>query len=575
MLVFARSMKSNWKIKENSKTNILKGFGVVTSSILYGRGISSKSDADRYFNPEYSKNINDPELLDGMKEAVERVMLSRKNKEKVCVFGDYDADGVTSTAMLLDFFNQVGINCFEYIPDRNREGYGMNEKAIKYIEEQGANLIVTVDCGISNFKEVEFAKAQKIDVIVIDHHHVPEQIPAAVAVVNPKKGNDDYPERELAGVGVAFKLISAIAKKVEGYDQEQLKWFLDLVAIGTIADCVPLLGENRVLTKYGLVVLGKTKRVGLRQLFHVGRIDINEYTPPTSQQIGFQVAPRINAAGRMDHASIALNLLVCRKTEEAKARLLALELEEKNKYRQKVTQEITREVDLKMAQKKEKPPIIIESSEFWDLGVIGLAAGKVTEKYGRPTILFQEREDLFKGSGRSIEGINMIKIIEKQKDILNRFGGHAQALGLEVSKKNLGKLKSNLYEEFKKEVAKISDPKILIDCEIGFAEINSKLLSEISMMEPFGQGNKKPIFLSRRVVVEDHRIIGNGEKHLKLWLSDSSQTSLVLEAIGFGMAGELGFLRKGDKLNILYNLENDEWNGFRKIQGVLVDVEKL
>ena len=169
----------------------------------------------------------------------------------------------------------------------------------------------------------------------------------------------------------------------------------------------------------------------------------------------------------------------------------------------------------------------------------------------------------------------MIKIIEKQKDILNRFGGHAQALGLEVSKKNLGKLKSNLYEEFKKEVAKISDPKILIDCEIGFAEINSKLLSEISMMEPFGQGNKKPIFLSRRVVVEDHRIIGNGEKHLKLWLSDSSQTSLVLEAIGFGMAGELGFLRKGDKLNILYNLENDEWNGFRKIQGVLVDVEKL
>ena len=402
-------MKNNWKLstliqdQENNSDRIFPHLEQIVEHILRARGIDSEVSMRQFFSPDYEGDLCDPFLMGDMEKAVQRMLKALEQKQRVCVFGDYDADGVTSSALLKDFFQQVGLENFCYIPDRNKEGYGLNRKAIDYIKEKKADLILTVDCGISNAPEVEYAKQLKIDVIVLDHHHVPKTVPAAVAVVNPQKPDDGYPHKSLAGVGVAFKFVQALASRIEDYDPRQLRWLLDLVAIGTIADCVPLLGENRTLTKYGLIVLSKTRRVGLKQLFQVGRVNISEHSLPTSHQIAFQVAPRINAAGRMDHANTAYQLLISQSDQDAAARILALELESQNQHRQKVTKLIVDEAEKRTRNKTEIPKIIVETDEHWEMGVIGLAAGKITDIFNRPAILLQKTETSFRGSGRSIK----------------------------------------------------------------------------------------------------------------------------------------------------------------------------
>ena len=561
---------TNWtEIKHSLKARVFPDLEEITEKLLLSRGIANEATRQAFFFPDYEKNLANPFLLGDMEKATKRIRKAFEKKETVCIYGDYDADGVTASVLLKSVLDQIGIKNFYYIPDRNKEGYGLNLKALDYIKNKGADLVITVDSGISSEKEVEKTKELGLEVIVTDHHHPPEKLPDALAVINPKKNGDAYPFKELAGVGVAFKLAQAIFQEFSQLEKNQLKWLLDLVALGTIADCVPLLGENRTLVKYGLIVLAKTKRVGLRQLFKVGKLAIDASCVPKSDQVAFQLAPRINAAGRMDHANTACGLLSCEEAEEASARTLALELEDQNQRRQKVTKEIMQEIENRLSQ-KEPTDLIWESSEHWEMGVLGLVAGKIADKYNRPTFVLQEKDDLIKGSGRSAGGFNLIEALEKNNQFLEKYGGHSQAAGLAIRKENESSFLLGLKKTIEEE--KISDwnKKEIVDCRIKPEEINDKLLSELAFLEPFGEGNHTPLFFSEKVEIIDKKLLGKEGKHLKLWIKKPRG---LLEAIGFGLGEKLSETQTGF-VNLLFSLEKDEWNGQKKIQLRLKDLEK-
>lgn len=566
-------MKKNWKIlnNQNDLNRELTGLEKATEIILKSRGMQTEQEVDRFFCPDFDNN-HDPFLMLDMNRAVEAVLRAQKGSKLVCIYGDYDADGVTSSVLLEKFFNSIGVKNFCYIPERNNEGYGLNKSAIEYIHSKKAELVVTVDCGISNKDEAEILKEKNIGLVVLDHHHVPQDLPDALAVVDPKRKGDRYPEENLAGVGVVFKFIQALASRMDGFDKEQLKWLLDLVAIGTIADCVPLLGENRMLAKFGLIVLAKTKNVGLRQIYQVGRLGIDENNLPGSFEVAFQIAPRINAAGRMDHANVAFELLGLDDREQARARELALELENQNQQRQKATKYIIDEIEQRLLEYEDIPKVIIESSPHWELGIVGLAAGKISDKYHRPCILLQDKGNVSKGSGRSIKQFNLIETLEKKSKLLEKYGGHSQAAGLTIKNENLNKFKKEILQEADKHLDDKLVKQIEIDCLISFSQISDKLVEEIELMEPFGTDNKEPVFYSENVEIVQQRLVGNGEKHLKLQLRDST-SDVCLDAIGFGLGKDNGDLKTGQKINIVHNISKDTWNGREKIQLKVIDLE--
>lgn len=570
-------MKNNWKLKQREALEERK-FPELEEEIeklLSDRGVLELKQKEAFLKPDYKKESLDPFLLMDMEKAVERTLLAIKNGETICVYGDYDADGVTASTLLLDFFEQIKVETVAYLPDRATEGYGINCGALDYIKEKGASLVITVDCGVSNAKEVEYAKTLGIDFVITDHHHLPEDVPQAVAVVDPKRDGDKYPNKDLAGVGVAFKFLQALVSKLEDYDEGKLKWLLDLVAIGTIADCVKLSEENRMLVKFGLLVLSKTKRTGLHHLFQVGRININEQNIPSSYDVSFQIAPRINAAGRMDHANAAQKLLLCSKFEESTARLLALEIEDKNKHRQKITAEIVDEVFAQVKSGKQEK-MIIKSSEHWNFGVVGLAAGRVADAFHRPTILFQEYiadgEKLRRASCRSIPQFNMVEALERNKDVLLKYGGHSQAAGLTLKDENF----TEFCKRMQKEMEKISDDDLVkeinIDLKISFGRISTNLVEQLSLLEPYGAGNDKPVFCCEKLRVVEARGVGNGEVHLKMQFQNGDDKKM-LDAIGFSMAKKFRKLKEGDIVDVVFNLEMNEWNGNRNPQAMIIDID--
>ena len=567
--------KIRHKIKEtNSENCSADKYHPIVLDILAKRGIVSEEEVERFFDFDYEKNMTDPVGISGMATAVERIKKAKKEKEKIAIYGDYDADGVTATAVIFETLVNLGFDeIIYYIPDRQTEGYGMNPEAIKYLKNQEVNLVITVDCGVTGKEEVELAKQLGMDVIVTDHHNAPEELPSAVAVINPKIDVSGFGENELAGVGVAFKLAQALYREFSPEKFDQLKWALDLVAVGTIADCVSLLGENRVLTKYGLLVLSKLRRVGLSELFQVGRIAIDENNVPDTQKVAFQIAPRINAAGRMDHANVAYKLLI--EKDRAAARLLALELEAKNQERQKITAEIFKEVSSMAENVFKDKKFILAKSEHWPVGVLGLVAGKIAETFRKPTGIFQIQNGMCVGSFRSISEVDIMEVLNSSKELLTRFGGHSQAAGASVAPENLEKL----YEKMNFEIEKKMEGKefrltLEIDAEVPPAEINWQLVAEIKKMEPFGMGNPEPTFLSRGFLVVEVKIVGNGTKHLKLSLRPDENSPKIFDAIGFSFGEKFSGLSVGDKIDAVYNLSEDEWNGSKKIQLKLIDLKK-
>ncbi len=561
-------------IKTEDKINIADVCKMhpVLARIMRGRGISSCEAADSFLNPDYILHMHDPFLFSRMEKVMERVKKAREKKEKVAIFGDYDADGITSTIILRETLEQLGLKCTVYIPDKKVEGYGLNKTAIEYFKKQDVTLIFTVDCGITNIEQIAYAKTAGLETIVIDHHQPQAELPDALVIINPHMKDSGYPFAQLAGVGVAFKVVQALYSRFMPENVQQTKWLLDLVAIGTIADCVPLIDENRVIAKFGLVVLSKTRRTGIRELCKVGRIDFESPEAQSdAQKVSFYIAPRINAAGRIDHANIAYELLST--NDEVISRDRALEIEGHNQKRQKVTEQIAQEVRVVAENLYKDKAMIFGIGEHFPIGVVGLVAGKITSEYNKPAIILQKGENESKGSLRSIPLINIFDALTKCSDLLLKFGGHAQAAGITIANEKLEVFHDRLLEIVEEMVDGVDiAPELLIDVMVESFEIDFDLLSGLEKMRPFGEGNPEPIMLMENLLVDEARIVGNGQKHYKLKLR-AQDSPKIFDAICWKGVEKYGTLSVGKTVDVVFTLKKDEWNGNRKLQFNVVDIK--
>ncbi len=585
-------METNWIIKPAIDKKLYDSFpeySPLILQLLHNRGLADEKNIDEFFNPDYIDHVHDPFLLKGMDKAVNRIKQALEKKEKILVYGDYDADGVTATALMIKTLKFLGAENVEvYIPDRAKEGYGLKMEVIPKIKAMGINLIITVDCGIASKKEVDFANKENIDVIITDHHWVPDQIPQALATINPKQKNDNYPFKELAGVGVAFKLAQGLLsadndKKIEDKEKNSRsfeKWLLDLVAIGTVADSVPLLGENRTLLSYGLIVLGKTKNIGLKELLNQASLKSARVNGAQKQKIGteiisFQLAPRINAAGRLDHANTSFELLNTEITKEARG--LAESLELLNSQRQKMTEKIIEEAHEKIKTKAEQK-IIFEGSPDWPVGILGLVAGKLSDEFSCPVFIFNQGEKFSAASCRSIPSFNVIESLSQCRELLEEFGGHKGAAGFKIKNSNIRTLEKQLQ---KIAADKINGedivPKLEIDAEIKTEDINWNFFREMEKMAPYGEMNPEPVFVLKKMRVMEMRAVGNGEKHLKLSLlpdEDSHKKNKKLfKAIGFNFGQWANKIKLNDMIDIVFTLSNNEWNGNSNIEFKIIDLK--
>lgn len=534
----------------------------VIGKIIVNRHVVNDEDVRIFITPTRD-DFHDPFLFTGMDIAVERIIKAINNKEKILIYGDYDVDGITSTTVLKKYLMDRGMPVDTYIPNRLHEGYGLNKNAIDIIKERNIDLIITVDCGISAIEEVDYAVSLGMDVIVTDHHEVGEKLPNALAVIDAKRKDNTYPFRSLAGVGVVFKLIQALSIKLEIKPEEYLK-YLDLVCVGTISDIVPLEGENRTIAKLGLMLIKVTRNLGLREL-----IKSSGYKEIDSNTISFGVAPRINACGRMGHEEEALKLFLAEDLESATQ--ITKELNEYNTLRQSTEKAIYEEA----VQQIEKNHLdennsIVLGGKGWHHGVIGIVSSKVTDKYYKPSILLSFEDNIAKGSGRSVPGFDLYEGLAKCEDLLEKYGGHSMAVGLTLKKENLENFKERFEQIAKEKNIKELVPIIYIDDELKLKDINMELVKSLSILEPFGEANKVPLFLIRNLKIDSIRALSEG-RHLKLTLRDEN---FVINAIGF----ELGYLaeeyRIGDRIDVVGTLEINSFNGFSSIQINMKDIRK-
>lgn len=531
------------------------------AQILINKNVTKDDEIEVFLNPKRN-NFYNPFLMPDMEKAVERIIKAIENKEKVLIYGDYDVDGITSTTVLKKFLEKLGITVDYHIPNRLKEGYGLNKEAIEEIAEKGTQLMITVDCGISGVEETEYAKLKGIDVIITDHHEPGEKLPNALAVVDAKIKTNRYPFNQLAGVGVVFKLIQALSIRLKLDEKEYLQ-YLDLVCLGTISDIVPLVDENRVIAKLGLKLVNVTKNIGLRTL-----LESAGYTVADSNTISFGIAPRVNACGRMGFADQALGLLLSENRNDALE--LATKLNEYNKERQEKEKKIFNDALELIEQDEENSPAIVLGKEGWHHGVIGIVSSKITEMFFKPSILVGFEGDGGKGSGRSIPGIDLHEALLKCGNNLEKYGGHAMAIGLSLKKENFGEFKKELNEYLGSlnigEIKQI----IKVDAVADLQSISMKTVEELKLLEPFGEENKMPVFCLKNLKIYSIRALTEG-KHLKLTLRDDN---MEIGAIGFNMGEMTNSLKIGDKVDIIGALEINEYNGYRNIQMNLKDVMK-
>lgn len=520
-------------------------------------------DVDKYINATLDR-LYDPFLMKDMDKLVDRVLLAKENNEKVIIYGDYDVDGVTSITILYSFLKELGLNVSYYLPDRMEEGYGLNKEALLNIKESGYTLVLTVDCGISAIDELEYANSIGLEICVTDHHECGPVLPNAYAVVNPKRQDCEYPFEMLAGVGVAFKVITAISIKL-GLDKESYLKYLDIVTIGTIADIVPLLDENRIITKNGIEKVRNTNNEGLKALINVAGIKNVDST-----SISFGMAPRINASGRMADASVAVQLLL--EESPMKANSLAQLLDSQNRERQAVEKKILDEVVNKIEKEKlyERKTLVV-SGKGWHQGVIGIVASKIAEKYIKPVILITYEDNMAKGSGRTPHGISLYDALEKCRDVLIQFGGHELAAGITLEKDRIDEF-SNRFEEAvssmqEKELQDIID----IDLEINQKDILGGIIKLNELLLPFGQKNSEPVYLYRNIKV-DALCTLKDDKHLKLGLKDNN---FHIDAIGFSLGNRRDELKLGDRIDVVGTLSINDFGRKKTVQIILKDFKKV
>jgi single-stranded-DNA-specific exonuclease len=532
--------------------------------VLYNRGVTDPAHVHSFLQNRWHKA--DAFDLADMRRAVDVLVRAIRRKEKIAVYGDFDADGVTATALLVQTLTALGADVIPYIPKRVDEGYGLNLQALRKLYGQGVRLVVTVDCGIRAVREVDQAR-RGLEFVITDHHSVGPELPFASAVVNPKRSDSQYPFKDLAGVGVAFKLAQALieeAKRIRMPVHIEERALLDLVAVGTVADLVPLLGENRNLVNRGLEVINEARREGIRALLRVSGIRPGD---ARAASIGFGLGPRLNAAGRLGDATLSYKLLVS--CEPAAAERLAGRLNEQNRRRKALTEQTYARAEELALASGEDTPLLFAADKTFMSGVVGLVAGRLTEAYYRPAVVVEQGSTESKGSCRSIKEFHITEALDACSDLLERHGGHAAAAGFTVRNERLDGLQERLLSIAEQ---KLSDlelvPTLSIDADVPLSEMNWATVEWLAQLEPCGYANPPALFLSRGVPVEHATVVGKEGQHLKLVLKGEGT---VLDAIGFRMGEQLPAL--GDRVDIVYHLEVNEWNGDRRLQLTVRDIE--
>lgn len=554
-----------WQISPQDKETaqkITKNSNVspILAQVLMNRGVITAPEVDAFISPKLGMLTNPYDIPD-MEKSAKRVISAKEKGERVAVYGDYDVDGVTGTAILLLTLKDLGINATYYIPHRYHEGYGLNNEAIKKLADDGIKLIVTVDCGISNVIEVEYANSLGLEVIITDHHNPPHTLPKAYAIVNPKMINVAHRARDLSGAGVAFKFAWGLYRTVGIKDSSSLMGMMDLAGLGTIADIVPLIDENRLLAIYGLKSLNNCKRIGLIKLIEA----VGKNKRITTSQVNFGIAPRINSAGRLEHASLAVELLITQ--DEDKARNLALELNRLNTKRQGVGNQIQEEVFSRIGDPVSKSVILCGNS--WNPGVIGIVASRIVDAYYRPAILIGINEGIGRGSARSIDGLNIYEVLDSCHDLFTDFGGHRKAAGFEVPEDNIPELVKRLKETIDETLSEEDlVPKLEIDSELAPGDVTMGLASELELLDPHGEENPPPTFVTYKLKLIDIRRVGDGS-HLKTRFTDGK---ITLDSIGFSLGELFSKLKLGENYDLAYNLEVNEFNGLESAQLNLVDI---
>ncbi|MDD5503975.1 MAG: single-stranded-DNA-specific exonuclease RecJ [Candidatus Omnitrophica bacterium] len=562
-------MKKNWNITyqdtalQQSLTRDMP-ISSLMARILINRGISSPRQAELFLNPSLL-NLHDPMLMKGMDRCVFRIREALRRKEKILVYGDYDVDGISAAALMVLVLKHIGADVDSYLPSRINIGYGLNEKSVRVIRDKKPKLLITVDCGIGALEQIEELKGLGIDVIVTDHHTPDERLPAADAIINPLQNGCAYPEKNLSGVGIVFKLASALL----GAGDDWLHQQLDLVCLGTIADVVPLTGENRILVKNGLDQLANTKKCGLKALIEQSGLKARAIT---SYHVGFILGPRINASGRVSDPGASLDLFLAEDANRAEALAKALCAENRNRQRMEesvLRQAVTR-VENSMDFKRQR--VIVLDDASWHRGVIGIVASRLVDRFYRPAVIISIDGDEGRGSCRSIRGFNLFDALSGCAGHLKNFGGHGYAAGFTIAKDKLG--------EFRRSINDMADkmlmpqdlvPSIKVDAEIPISDLNRKTLEELDRLNPFGVGNPKPVFVSRQLMIRNMPQALR-KSTIKMWVTDGKVTA---EAIGFNMAQRVPDLLRQSKIDIVYTCELDTYKGITSIKLQLKDIRAL
>jgi single-stranded-DNA-specific exonuclease RecJ len=539
----------------------------LTAKIMVNRGITSVVEGQEFLEADVTK-LPSPFQLSGISRGVARLKQALKNKEAILVYGDYDVDGITGTALIFEMLQRLGAKVAYYIPQRLEEGYGLNLQAINKAKEQGVKLLITVDCGISSVVEIALANELGIDVIVTDHHEPPRELPPALAIINPKLDRGKVFD-QLAGVGVAFKLAQAIhlTYQLPGYHQIVGGEYLDLVALGTVADMVPIIGENRPLVKAGLKFIEATWRPGLRALIEESGLWGRQLD---TGNVGFGLAPKINAAGRISSPLAALELLLTE--DQDRGTELAKQLAEENRKRQQVEQDIYLEAERLIAEiDLDTERVIVLASENWHAGVIGIVAAKIVEKYYRPTVLIALEQQEGKGSARSITGFDLYQALDKCKDLLAKFGGHQMAAGISIAAENISKFKQQI-NSYAQQILTEDDlvPVIKIDRQVSLAEVSVKLAEEMDLLAPFGYGNPKPVLACANASIINWARVGKEQNHLKVTVCQEDTSH---DAIGFNLAQYHQLAAAAHSISLAFGVEKNFWQGQEQLRLTLKDLK--
>ena len=540
----------------------------LVARILVHRGLKDPEGARRYLSSSLHSDLPSPFLMAGMEQAAGRLVRALERKELICVWGDYDVDGTTGTAALVSFLREVGGEVIYYIPHRIDEGYGLNPEGLKQLSSQGVRLVVSVDCGISNYEEVELARSMGIDVVIVDHHELPPNLPPAFAITNPHRPDCSFPDKGLSGAGLAFYLIIGLRAKLReagwfgGSESPDIRRYLDIVTLGTIADMVPLTGVNRVLARRGLTELGGSTRPGVVALKQVARLPPGEIS---AGQVGFQLGPRINAAGRMDAGLKVVEMLTTESQEVALR--IAQELDEHNRERQAMEAQVLAEA---LSQVDADPLLkerysIVLGREGWHPGVLGIVASRIVERFHRPTVVIAFSQGAGKGSARSIRGFHMVEGLRCCADFLEKFGGHEYAGGLSIKQEKFPSFLTR-FEEIARNSLAAEDliPVLEVDAELEFSEIGLSLIRHIETLKPFGIGNPEPLFVTKAVEVSERRDFSGGSR-LRL-----RQGGKSLGAVVFGLEKDFP-ASPGANIDLVYRLTENEWNGSSAVELRIID----